>query len=133
ISINGTPNAKTEIADLDAQPDITRQDAIKAAAVSVKAPENMEYTPETELVIYPFEEKNFFAYKVNVTFLGDEPGNWFVYVDAKSGNIIDKFNTIAHVSEGDFHKGVGTGVHGEQRELHTTKIKPPKQGAQFIL
>lgn len=132
-SVNGNHNPEIEMATLDTTPSITKEKAVQAAANSVKAPRDMEYEPITELVIYPFEGKNLLTYKVNVTFLGDNPGNWFVYVDAKNGNIVDKYNTIAHASEGEFHESVGVGVHGEQRKLHTSKIKPPKQGVQFIL
>ena len=107
--------------------------AIEAAKSFVQAPAELEYAPESELVIYPFEGENNLAYKVNVTFLGDDPGNWFVYVDANNGKVIDQYNTIAHATEGEFHESVGTGYWGEHRNLHSTKIKQPNQGTQFIL
>ncbi|MBP1969963.1 Zn-dependent metalloprotease [Virgibacillus natechei] len=133
VTVNGNYNPEAEKTSINTDPTLDEEDAIKAASSAVDAPQNMKYDPISELVIYPFEEEKLLAYKVNVTFMGETPGNWFVYVDAKNGNVIDRYNTIAHIEEGEFHKSVGTGVHGDHRELHTTRVKPPQQGTNFIL
>src|SRR5690606_13528164 len=85
--------------------------------------------------VYPFEGENYLTYKVNLSFLGDNPGNWFVYVDAHSGKVIDKVNALLHadIIKKQHHKGVGNGVHGDLRHLHTTKEIMKGQGAIFKL
>jgi bacillolysin len=133
VSVNGNHNPEVDVEKIDTKPAIQSGVAIEAAKSSVHAPAELEYAPDSELVIYPFEGENNLAYKVNVTFLGDEPGNWFVFVDANNGKVIDQYNTIAHATEGEFHESVGTGYWGEHRNLHSTKIKQPNQGAHFIL
>lgn len=65
--------------------------------------------------------------------MGDEPGNWFVFVDAKSGEVIDQYNGIMHADEMKTQNGVGIGVHGDQRKLHISQVKEPKSGTQFAL
>ncbi len=65
--------------------------------------------------------------------MGDEPGNWFVFVDAKTGQVIDKYNGLMHADENKTQKGVGKGVHGDHRELHITQVKEPKSGTKFAL
>ena len=65
--------------------------------------------------------------------MGDEPGNWFVFVDANTGEIIDKYNGLMHADEMKTQKGAGKGVHGAHRELHITQVKEPKSGTRFAL
>lgn len=134
VMVNGNHNREVESASINTNSSLSAEEAMQTAKSAVAAPLNMKYDPLSELVIYPFEGESHLAYKVNVTFLGENPGNWFVYVDAKNGNVIDQYNTITHVGEeGQFHKSVGTGVLGNHRHLHTTKVKAPRQGTEFIL
>lgn len=132
VSANGYHNPKAAEENIDTTPELTNEKAIDIAKSSVNAPKDMAYEPEAELVIYPFDDQHYLAYKVNVTYLGDEPANWFIMVDAKNGQVIDQYNTIASI-DGDFHKGVGTGYWGDQRELHTTRVTQPRQSTSFVL
>lgn len=135
ISVNGRLNQTIAEAELDIAASLSSEAAIKAALTSVNAPEaeEMTYEPTTELVVYPFEGENHTAYKVNVNFMGEEPGNWFVFVDAKSGEIIDQYNALMHANELRTQKGSGKGVHGAHRELHISRVKEEKSGTKFLL
>ncbi|KAB2336142.1 peptidase M4 family protein [Cytobacillus depressus] len=132
-SVNGRINQMIAEDGVDTTATLSSDTALKTALSSVKAPEELTYEPTTELVVYPFEEENHTAYKVNVNFMGDEPGNWFVFVDANTGNVIDKYNGLMHADEMKTQKGVGKGVHGDHRELHISHVKEPKSGTKFAL
>ncbi|GEL76456.1 M4 family metallopeptidase [Tenuibacillus multivorans] len=136
VSVNGHYNEDILKTDLNTSPTINPTDAIDKAKSSVDAPNDMRYNPTSQLVIYPFNDESYLAYKVNLTFLTDEPGNWFVYVDAQNGQVIDQFNALHPLEdyEGEHHEGVGKGVHGELREnMHMTKLKGEQEGTQFVL
>ncbi|WP_010529110.1 M4 family metallopeptidase [Lentibacillus jeotgali] len=132
VSTNGSHNPQIAKQTIATTPELTSEKAIEIATSSVNAPNNMNYDPESELVIYPFNGNTHLAYKVNVTYLGDQPANWFVMVDAKNGKVIDQYNTIA-TADGSFHKGVGTGYWGDQRKLHTTRVTQPRESTSFVL
>jgi bacillolysin len=132
VSVNGRMNETIDNVDMDTTASIRSEAALKTAKTSVNASEEFTYEPTAELVVYPFEGKNHTAYKVNVNFMGDEPGNWFVFVDAKTGEVIDQYNGLMHADE-QTQKGAGKGVHGEHRELHITQVKEPNAGTKFEL
>jgi bacillolysin len=133
VSVNGRINQTIADDALDTTASLSSDAALTAALTSVHAPEELTYEPTAELVVLPFEGENYTAYKVNVNFMGDEPGNWFVFVDAKSGEVIDKYNGLMDADEMKTQKGAGKGVHGEHRELHITQVKEPNSGTKFAL
>lgn len=133
VSVNGRINQTIANDAVDTTSSLSSDAALKAALSSVNAPEELTYEPTSELVVYPFEGDNHTAYKVNVNFMGDEPGNWFVFVDANTGEIVDKYNGLMHADEMKTQKGTGKGVHGAHRELHITQVKEPNSGTQFAL
>lgn len=133
VSVNGRVNQTIADDAVDTTATLSSDAALKAALSSVNAPEELTYEPTSELVVYPFEGENHTAYKVNVNFMGDEPGNWFVFVDAKTGEVVDKYNGLMHADEMKTQKGVGKGVHGAHRELHITPVKEPNSGTKFAL
>jgi bacillolysin len=133
VSVNGRINQTIGEAVIDTTALLSSETVLKEALSSVNAPEELTYEPTSELVILPFEGENRTSYKVNVNFMGDEPGNWFVFVDAKTGEVIDKYNGLMHVDEMNTQKGVGRGVHGEHRELHITQVKESNSGTKFAL
>ncbi|WP_188454939.1 M4 family metallopeptidase [Virgibacillus oceani] len=135
VSVNGHHNKAAANNAIDTAASIKADKALELAKSSVKAPETLAYEPTSDLVVYPFEGKNSLAYKINVNFLGDEPGNWFVFVDANTGEVIDKYNALLHADEIKTkpHKGVGEGVHGDHRQLHTTMEIQSGQGTTFKL
>lgn len=132
VSVNGRTNQTITADSVDTNASLSSDEALSAALASVNAPEELTYEPTSELVVLPFEGKNYTAYKVNVNFMGEEPGNWFVFVDAKTGEVIDQYNGLMHTDE-QTQKGSGKGVHGEHRELHITQVKEPHAGTKFAL
>lgn len=133
VSVNGRINQNIAEDPVDTTVSLSSDAALKSALSSVNAPEELTYEPSTELVVLPFEGEHYTAYKVNVNFMGEEPGNWFVFVDANTGKVIDQYNGLMHANEGKSQKGVGKGVHGEHRELHITQVKEPNSGTKFAL
>jgi bacillolysin len=132
-SVNGRVNQTITDAAVDTKATLSSDTALKKALSAVNAPEELTYEPTSELVVYPFEGENVTAYKVNVNFMGEEPGNWFVFVDAKTGEVVDKVNGLMHADENKTQKGAGKGVHGAHRELHITQVKEPNAGTKFAL
>jgi bacillolysin len=133
VSVNGRMNQTITEAAVDTSAALSSEEALGVSLSSVNAPEELTYEPTAELVVLPFEGENRTAYKVNVNFMGDEPGNWFVFVDAKTGEVIDKYNGLMHADEMKTQKGAGKGVHGDHRELHITQVKEPNSGTKFAL
>ncbi|WP_404331796.1 M4 family metallopeptidase [Mesobacillus maritimus] len=133
VGVNGRVNQTLIDDTLDTTASLSAAEALEIAKSTVNAPEEFTYNPTAELVVYPFEGKNHTAFKANVNFMGDAPGNWFVYVDANTGDVIDKYNGIMHADEIKTQKGAGLGVHGEHRELHISHVKEDQSGTQFAL
>ncbi|WP_282140400.1 M4 family metallopeptidase [Cytobacillus oceanisediminis] len=133
VTVNGRVNQVIADDAVNTAVSLSSDSAIKEALSAVSAPPELTYEPVSELVVYPFEGKNHTAYKVNVNFMGEEPGNWFVFVDAKTGNVIDKYNGIMHAEENKTQIGFGKGVHGDHRELHITRAKEEGSGTKFAL
>lgn len=133
VSVNGSHVPKLEEAAINTVSSVSKNSALATAKKAVNAPSELAADPTTELVVYPFEGENYLAHKVNVNFLGEEPGNWFVFVDAKDGKVIDQYNALMHAKGHNSHESVGTGVLGAQRKIHTTKFKLPNAGTQFSL
>jgi bacillolysin len=132
-AVNGRVNQTIADAEVDTTATLSSDAALKKALSAVNAPEELTYEPTSELVVYPFEGENTTAYKVNVNFMGDDPGNWFVFVDAKTGEVIDQYNGLMHADEKQTQKGAGKGVHGAHRELHITQVKEHNAGTKFAL
>ncbi|MDC3413870.1 M4 family metallopeptidase [Aquibacillus sp. 3ASR75-11] len=133
--VNGYYNQSLESTNVNTTPTLSSDAAVETATSAVDAPAELLYEPTSELVIYPSKNENYLAYKVNVNFMNDTPGNWFVYIDANTGEVIDKQNTImdATVEQYKTQNGVGIGVLGDQRQLHVTKTKESNDGAEFAL
>lgn len=119
-SVNGQFNDSLEETEFSTKASLTKEESVTIATASVEAPRELGESPSSELVVYPFNNENHLAYKVNVNFLGENPGNWFVYVDAHSGEVVDKYNAIMHADEYKSSKGAGIGVLGDHRKLHIT-------------
>ncbi|QQK74785.1 peptidase M4 family protein [Salicibibacter cibarius] len=99
-SVNGHFDSQVDEMDTISSSAVFPEDeAIENAREAVNAPEDLEEDPETELVYYPVGDDTHLVYKANITFMTEEPGNWFVFVDASTGEVIDQYNTISHMAE----------------------------------
>lgn len=120
-SVNGQFNQSVEDEEISVTASLSEDDSISIAKEAVEAPEQLVSSPSSDLVIYPFNNQNHLAYKVNVNFLGENPGNWFIYVDANSGEVVDQYNALMHAKDYKSTKGSGVGVLGDHRLLHITQ------------
>ncbi len=99
---------------------ISKDRAAQSAISYVESTQNLDLSPNTqlvsqsskELIIYPFKDKYYLAYHIQLSFKQPQLGRWMVFVDAHTGNVINGFNTLAH--EGAV-MGTGMGYFGEQR------------------
>ncbi|WP_077325175.1 M4 family metallopeptidase [Virgibacillus siamensis] len=127
-TLNGYYNRAARHDDISVKPSISKDQALDTAKKSVSAPSALPYDPTVKLVVYPYKGKNYLAYKTNVNFLGKNPGNWYVYVNAKNGNVIDKVNTIMDLGQYKKASGSGFGVLVEHRNLHISHKNIPDDG-----
>ena len=92
-TVNGNFDSVIDSMDFDTTPDINENTAVTAAKLSVSAPEQVEFE-SSELIVYPFEDDHYLSYMVNLEFFSGQQGNWYIYVDAKTGEVIDQFNAM---------------------------------------
>ncbi|MCX7921207.1 MAG: M4 family metallopeptidase [Clostridia bacterium] len=120
-SISGTvvPNLDNHT-KLKLKAKITSAEALQAAESALGFNPAYELAPSSNLVVYLKGDEASYAYCVNLNFLSPEPGNWFYFVDAVSGEIIDKYNTIDSVT-GTNTTNQGIGVFGDTKTLSVVK------------
>ncbi|CAM3975052.1 M4 family metallopeptidase [Mesobacillus zeae] len=134
-TVNGSYNNEIAESNMSTSPQLSAESALETAKKAVSAPEQMDYAPKTELVILPFENQHYLTYKVNLNFLGENPGNWFVFVDAKTGEVIDQYNGLMHTDQFKPATGSGIGVKGDHRTLHIShkNVAGSNEGSTFYL
>jgi Zn-dependent metalloprotease/subtilisin family serine protease len=115
-------------ASINEEKRISKDEAINLAKQDLKLAATFTQTPTSDLNIYINENKAHLAYLVRLNFLQPEPGNWYYFVDAVSGAIINKFNAIEHENGADVGAQArtnvkGTGVLGDVKTLQANKIK----------
>ncbi|NDI34739.1 M4 family metallopeptidase [Chengkuizengella sediminis] len=80
--------------------------------------------PTTEEVVYVKNDKSQYAFHINFKFFYPELGDWNYFVDAVTGDILDKFDQSFKVDS----VGTGTGVLGDVKSLNTDQ-----QGSIYYL
>ncbi|OGX80625.1 bacillolysin [Exiguobacterium sp. SH31] len=86
-----------------------------------------ELEPAAELVIYPNKGEAAYAYEVTGTILdAEEPSRWTYFIDATSGEVLNKYNQLAHAKPtngitGTTFTGTGIDVLGQSQTFKTTK------------
>jgi bacillolysin len=133
ISGSPVPNL-SEKKSLKAAKSVSKQDAAAAGEKDLIAElgsePTYEYAPKSKSVVYVKDGNAHQAYLVNYNFLDPKPGNWNYFIDAESGEILDKVNEIHEASEkggkpggpgaaGSDTVGSGTGVLGDTKSLNT--------------
>ncbi len=94
--------------------------SLSSAAAIDKAVAHTGFTGElsqpanAELIYYPVGDQAVLSYQVKVSYLGDTPGNWSVFVNATDGSIVHASNHTENVV------GTGTGVLGGTKSINTT-------------
>ncbi|UOY91920.1 M4 family metallopeptidase [Ectobacillus sp. JY-23] len=115
----------TVIPDLDKQAKLKFGKKIGATAAVAAAEQALGFKPEydkkptADVYVYKKGEEATYAYVVNLNFLAPEPGNYYYFVDAFTGEVLDQYNTIHNVT-GTNKVGSGKGVLGDTKSINTT-------------
>ncbi|WP_445491735.1 M4 family metallopeptidase [Niallia sp. 03133] len=115
----------TVVADLEdklsgkANKGIKAKEAIDIAQKDLGFTPTYEETPKSDLVVFTANDQADYAYKVNLNFLDPKPGNYYYFVSAQTGEILNKYNTLDEVT-GTNAVGSGTGLTNNTVSLNTT-------------
>ncbi|ABS20868.1 M4 family metallopeptidase [Bacillus cytotoxicus] len=121
---------------------IEEKKAIAIAEQDLGLKPKYEVEPKAHLHVYQNGDETTYAYVVNLNFLDPQPGNYYYFIEAESGKVLNKYNTLDHVTEEskvpvnqEFTKqekgaikpvtgtnavGTGTGVLGDKKSINTT-------------
>ncbi|WP_064093520.1 M4 family metallopeptidase [Rossellomorea aquimaris] len=114
------------VADLDrkylkkkAKKLLNEERAISIAINDLDINPELEKDIQPEMVVYTEGNKATYAYFINLNYLEPAPGNWNYFIDASSGEIVNKYNDM-HEVNGTNQIGTGIGVLGDSKPLNTT-------------
>ncbi|WP_090917602.1 MULTISPECIES: M4 family metallopeptidase [unclassified Bacillus (in: firmicutes)] len=109
---------------------IDGKQAIATAQKDLGLNPKYEAEPSADLFVYQNGEETTYAYVVKLNFLDPEPGNYYYFVEADSGKVLDKYNTIHSANAtnktpiktvtGTNKVGTGKGVLGDTKSINTT-------------
>ncbi|PGS51611.1 M4 family metallopeptidase [Bacillus sp. AFS041924] len=104
---------------------ITEDEAINLARQDLKMNPKLTQTPTSELTIYMKEDKANLVYLVKLNFLEPEPGNWYYFIDVKTGKIVEKYNSIHEAGQdyGTKTTIIGKGVLGDTKSIIANKVE----------
>ncbi|ANS46209.1 bacillolysin [Bacillus thuringiensis] len=117
--------------------------AIEIAQQDLGVTPKYEVEPKADLYVYQNGEETTYAYVVNLNFLDPSPGNYYYFIEADSGKVLNKYNKLDHVANEDKSPikqeapkqdakavvkpvtgtnkvGTGKGVLGDTKSLNTT-------------
>ena len=90
-SVNGRWEPTPQI---DITPILSNEDALKIAKEDLKNQKNFSKEPAAELLIFPWQNETYLA--LQVTLVPDIAHNWKYFIDAKTGNILLKYNDVKY-------------------------------------
>ncbi|MBO9128845.1 M4 family metallopeptidase [Bacillus sp. 165] len=108
---------------------ITEKQAIAKAEKDLGYKPQYEKEPTAKVHVYTYGDEATYAYVVNLNFLSPEPGNYYYFIEAETGKVLNKFNSIdtansaakpAKPVTGTNKVGTGTGVLGDTKSINTT-------------
>ncbi|MFX3623659.1 MAG: M4 family metallopeptidase [Ectobacillus sp.] len=115
----------TVIPDLDKQEKlkglnkIAPEAAIEAAEKDLGFQPVYEEKPTAEVYVYKNGGEATYAYVVELNFLSPEAGRYYYFIEAATGKILNKYNTVHNVT-GTNQVGTGKGVLGDTKSIQTT-------------
>ncbi|MED4652778.1 M4 family metallopeptidase [Bacillus pseudomycoides] len=139
----------TVVPDLDKKEKLKNKNKIEGKKAIAIAQQDLGLTPKYEvepsadLYVYQNGEDTTYAYVVKLNFLEPKPGNYYYFIEAESGKVLNKYNTIDHVNgenqaslkqenakqegkavvkpvTGTNKVGTGKGVLGDTKSINTT-------------
>ncbi|MDF2673390.1 MAG: hypothetical protein K0R09_1655 [Clostridiales bacterium] len=118
--VNGRYDSNARIHKIDRNT-ISPESAIEIAQKEVIC-DSLEMLPETKLYLYKLDEIYVPVYQVRINFLYPEPGDWFIFVNAYDGTIVDKYNNYKTSTLDNTIQsvvlGTGIGVLGDQKSIY---------------
>ncbi|MGG2067200.1 M4 family metallopeptidase [Bacillus sp. S14(2024)] len=129
--------------ELDKKEKLKNKNKIEGKKAIAIAQQDLGFTPKYEvdpsadLYVYQNGEDTTYAYVVKLNFLDPEPGNYYYFIEADSGKVLNKYNTIHNATEnkspikpaagtsvkpvtGTNKVGTGVGVLGDTKSINTT-------------
>ncbi|MGG0240990.1 M4 family metallopeptidase [Bacillus rhizoplanae] len=122
--------------DLDKKEKLKNKNKIEEKKAIAIAQQDLGFTPKYEvepsadLHVYQNGEETTYAYVVKLNFLDPEPGNYYYFIEADSGKVLNKYNTIHNATNdnttpskpvtGTSTVGTGKGVLGDTKSINTT-------------
>ncbi|MCI0766208.1 M4 family metallopeptidase [Bacillus sp. TL12] len=139
----------TVVPDLDKKEKLKNKNKIEGKKAIEIAQQDLGLTPKYEvepsadLYVYQNGDDATYAYVVKLNFLEPKPGNYYYFIEADSGKVLNKYNTIDHVTgedksplnkeavkqegkavikpvTGTNKVGTGKGVLGDTKSINTT-------------
>ncbi|TCP57636.1 thermolysin [Tumebacillus sp. BK434] len=104
---------------------VKAKDAVQGAIAHTGYTGELSEAPTAELVYYPQDGKAVLSYQINVHYVSPEAaGNWQIFIDAVTGNVVDAINAIdfAQPGTGTTATGTGTGVNGDRKTINTSLV-----------
>ncbi|ARU60627.1 hypothetical protein CBW65_05665 [Tumebacillus avium] len=111
---------------------VKEKDAVQGAIAHTGFTGELSEAPTTTLVYYPQNGKAVLSYQVDVRYNApDAAGNWQIFIDAVSGNVVDAINKIDFAKPGGGGggggggtgaTGTGTGVNGDRKSINTSLV-----------
>ncbi|ENQ3079016.1 peptidase M4 family protein [Bacillus cereus] len=109
---------------------IDGKQAIAAAQKDLGLNPKYDVEPSADLYVYQNGEEATYAYVVKLNFLDPEPGNYYYFIEADNGKVLNKYNTIHNANvdnkapvkpvTGTNKVGTGIGVLGDTKSINTT-------------
>ncbi|MET3729402.1 thermolysin [Fictibacillus halophilus] len=104
---------------LNSAKQISGKKAVTIATAALGLTPEFEKKPKAEKIVLMKDGKAHYAYLVNLNYLTPEPGNWNYFIDAQSGEILNRYNDMHEVT-GTNTTGTGKGVLGDTKTLNLT-------------
>ncbi|WBW94878.1 M4 family metallopeptidase [Oceanirhabdus sp. W0125-5] len=116
--INGEPSSNLEEIKWNKKIKISEQEAIIIAEkiLELKNKNNYVAEPTVDLYLYEYNNKMYVSYLIQLRFIEPYIANWQIFIDAQSGNLIDKYNAATN---GSPQIGIGIDGFGNQVQINT--------------
>ncbi|MBS4213533.1 M4 family metallopeptidase [Neobacillus rhizophilus] len=117
-----TPDLETK-KGLNKEKKVNANQAIKIAEADLGLSPEYEKKPSADLVVFTQGNDANYAYLVNLNFLEPKPGNYNYFIDAATGEILNKYNDLHEAKTGPGVTGTnttgsGVGVLGDTKALN---------------
>ncbi|WP_129688193.1 M4 family metallopeptidase [Gottfriedia acidiceleris] len=111
------PNLETK-KGLKSTKKVNANKSIKIAEADLGYTPNYEKDPTAQLVVYTNGDDATYAYLVNLNFLSPKPGNYNYFIEASTGKILNKYNSIDTMDS----------IHAASKSVGASVAKPTVTG-----